>query len=270
MCPTSSRTPTGPAGFEPGSDLLREAVQKHTSQLTPGRTWLQTSSLPTAARIAWQETGRGLVIGTQKAFQASVEILQKKEEQKTTSTVFLDLSERGDGRLEVAGIALPSVPLAGMIRGYGFDLHEDGTLNFNSDGSVLRIDVSSAGVQLSAFAPDLQVNGERIQAGSQRHLTDGDTIAHGGGTLQFLQPSGNYAGVLTGPAPHGMPLQIGTSVELGREPGDPGFVLPDRGGLDRLIWEPGPRSEKAQRAGLTLDLSMMGRSQIRIRTQDDG
>ena len=257
-------------GFEPGSELLSQTVQKHSSHLTPSRTWLQTASLPTAARIAWQETGRGLVIGTQTAFESSVESLQKKEEQKSTSTVFLDLSERGDGRLEVAGIALPSVPLAGMIRGYGFDLHADGTWNFSSDGSVLRIEVGSAGIQLSAFAPDLLVNGERIQAGAQRNLTDGDTIEHSGGTLQFHQPVGNYAGILSGPAPHGMPLQVGTSVELGREPGDPGFVLPDRGGLDRLVWEPGPRSEKARRAGLTLDRSMMGRRQIRIRTQDDG
>ncbi len=257
------------AGFEPSSEVLAQAVQRWTSQLTPSRTWLQVASMPTAARVAWSETGRGLVVGTVDAFRTSVAEYQK-EKGGGTSTVFLDLSEQGDGRLELTGLGLPAVPIAGMIQGYSFDLHSDGSWNFDGEGSVLRVDVNATGVLLSAFHPEVLVNGERIRTDTPRVLEHGDQIEYPGGTLRFTGPVGIYAGLLTGPAPHGMPLQAGISVELGREPGDPGFVLPDRGGLERLRWSPGPKAEKAKRAGLTLDRSMMGRRQIQITSQSDG
>ena len=256
-------------GFDPGSDHLTQTLQQLATQFIPSRIWLQAASIPTAARRAWSDTGRGLVVGRPEALDAAIGQLQAKEEEKNTSTIFLDLSAHGDGRLELAGLALPAVPIAGMIQGYSFDLHSDGTWNYDGEGSLLRVDVGPEGVLLSIFSAEVLVNGVRMITGTQQALADGDTIEHPHGSVHFTKPSGHYAGILTGSAPHGMPLEAGTAIELGREPGDPGFVLPDRGGLDRLRWTPGPRSERARQAGLTLDRSMLGRRQLRIDSYED-
>ena len=258
------------SGFEPGSDALTQAVQSVSTEVTPSRIWLQAASIPTAARLGWLATGRGLVIGEKEAVADAISSLQEQPSEARTSTVFMDLSDEGDGRIEVVGIGLPAVPIAGMIEGYAVDLHPDGTWSFEAEGSILRIDVGPEGVRLSAFVPDVGVNGVRLAVGAEHVLAHGDEVTHSGQTLLFQAPGGNYAGVLTGPAYHGMPLQAGTPVELGREPGDPGLVLPDRGGHQRLRWVPGPRSEKARRAGLTLDRSMMGRRQLRVDAKGDG
>ena len=191
-------------GFEPESEPLQKTLQELSAHTIPSRTWLLINNIPTSARLAWQRTGRGLVVGQQDAFHRAVETLRSGQEKKSTSTVFLDLSEDGAGKLELAGLGLPAVPIAGMIKGYSFDLQADGAWNFESEGSLLQVEVDSSGVHLTAFGTDTLVNETRLTNNERRLLVGGDVIELPMGRLTFSVPEGTYAGILTGPVPHSM------------------------------------------------------------------
>jgi hypothetical protein len=253
------------AGFESESPALREVVSKLPPSIPPGQIWLQTDRIPPAVRKAWIDMGRGLIIGSTEALLASIEKAKEVSAQSLgSSTVFMDLTGGGDLSLELIGLALPSVPMAGVIQGYSFDLLSDGSWGFSKAQPILRVKVDLNGVTIVAFSPDIFLNGRKMKTATPSSLRDGYLLRTRHGQLRYIALGGQYKGMLIGPPTTTMEVSTGERLELGREPNFPGFTLPDRGGLDRIKWASGGRAAKARQAGLTLDRSMTGRHQAMV------
>ena len=173
----------------------------------------------------------------------------------------MDLTGEGDVSLQLVGLALPAVPMAGVIQGYSFDLLSDCSWGFATEGVLLRVEVSLAGAHIITLNPDIYINGRRVPLNSKEVLRDGNLIRTPLGQVRYRALAGQYQGMLIGPETYSMNVNVGERVELGREPSFPGFTLPDRGGLERIRWSAGIRAEKARQQGLTLDRSLTGRHQ---------
>ena len=256
------------SGFKPSGDPLRHAVARLPSNIPPGQIWMNISTIGTAERNTWLGMGRGLIIGSKDALRNSLAQAMKVEDPKSGSqTVFMDLNEEGDVALQLVGLALPSVPMAGVIQGYSFDLLSDCSWGFAADGALLRIEVGLAGANVITLHPDVYVNGRRVPINSKEVLRDGNLLRTPLGSIRYRAMAGQYQGMLIGPETYTMNVNIGERIELGRDPNFPGFTLPDRGGLDRIKWSAGMRAESARQQGLTLDRSLTGRHQALFMAQ---
>ena len=256
------------SGFKPASQGLRHVVARLPSNIPPGQIWMNIHNLGTSERKTWLDMGRGLIIGTADALKNSIADALKEESPKTASqTVFMDLNSEGDVALQLVGLALPAVPMAGVIQGYSFDLLSDCSWGFATDGALLRVEVGLAGAHVITLHPDVYVNGRRVSINSKEVLRDGNLIRTPLGSIRYRAMAGQYQGMLIGPETYSMNVNLGERIELGRDPNFPGFTLPDRGGLDRIRWSPGMRAEKARQQGLTLDRSLTGRHQALFMAQ---
>ncbi|MEC7984070.1 MAG: adenylate/guanylate cyclase domain-containing protein, partial [Myxococcota bacterium] len=250
------------SGFKLGSQPLRQIIARLPSTIPPGQIWICVQKIPSVERKAWLDMGRGLIVGTHEAMSDSISAAQKNlEEQGGSQTVFMDLTGEGDVSLQLVGLALPAVPMAGVIQGYSFDLLSDCSWGFSAENVLLRVEVALSGAYVVTLHPDVYINGRRVPLNTKEILRDGNMIRTPLGSIRYRALAGQYQGMLIGPETYTMNVNVGERIELGREPNFPGFTLPDRGGLDRIKWAPGLRAEKARQAGLTLDRSLTGRHQ---------
>ncbi|MEE2751774.1 MAG: adenylate/guanylate cyclase domain-containing protein [Myxococcota bacterium] len=258
-------------GFEPGSAELNRAVDA-LPVLDPGKLWLAVYALPPSDRHSWQGDGRGLVIGTPDALATA--IAATKEEVKKpvgTHTIILDTSEPAELELVMAGLALPSVPMANVVGGYTYDLLPDGRWVNRSPQAVMRIDIAPSGVQCQALAAGIEVNGKMLPSGTTIPLNDHADIRTPSGPIQFKSITEmSYAGVLLSDTPLRLGVKSGEKTELGREPNHPGIALPDRRGQENIRWCTGGRAARARESGFTLDRALAGRRQASIEVESEG
>jgi hypothetical protein len=248
-------------GFELGTNELRNAVSRLPATTPPGQMWLQVTNIPGAERKAWLDAGRGMIVGSPEAMVKALTAAQVVIPGGGSQTVFMDLSGGGDVSLDLVGLALPAVPMAGVIQGYSFDMLPDGAWGFSKGGAKLRVTVNMGGISVTTYSPDILINGRRVPPNTTEQLRDGFLIRTPQGQVRYRALTGTYRGMLIGAPTFSMEARAGEGVEMGREPNFPGFTLPDRGGLDRIQWAAGGRAQKARQAGLTLDRSMTGRHQ---------
>ncbi len=248
-------------GFRPGSAFLAEAVDR-LPIVDPSRLWLNTYNISPADRIEWARSGRGLLIGTPPAFRAAVAALQKVSVRAAGSdTIILDSQSDAAMDLVIAGVALPAVPIAEVVAGYSYDLLPDGRWLNRTDRAVLRVDVNASGITMTVLTPGVQVNGLSAQVNGTFTLEDGTEIRTSACLLHFHELRGEegYAGVLVGDTQIRVPMSSGHRVEIGREPQNPGMLLPDRNNQENIRWCPGPRAARAREKGFTLDKVLTGR-----------
>jgi len=67
-----------------------------------------------------------------------------------------------------------------------------------------------------------------------------------------------------------VPLSLGQTLEIGREPEHPGFLLADRRGEAQLRWAAGPNAARARERAFTLDRALAGRHQCALHASVDG
>jgi hypothetical protein len=175
---------------------------------------------------------------------------------------------RADLELVMAGLALPAVPLADVVQGYSYDLQGDGTWANRSDRAVLRADVTASGVTIQALAPNISVNGRALAPGESSLLRDGTQLGTPSGTIRFVQPDQEYAGLMLADTRMRLAVVTGQKAELGREPGAPGLPFLDRKGQDNIRWCPGSRAQRAKAGQFTLDRAMAGRRQAQVEVMD--
>lgn len=256
-------------GFRPGSNFLAEAVDR-LPVLDPSRLWLNTYNISPADRIEWERSGRGLLIGTPTALRNAIAALQKVSVRAAGSdTIILDSQSDASIDLVIAGIALPSVPIAEVVAGYSYDLLPDGRWLNRTDRAVLRVDVSSNGVTMTVLTPGVQVNNLSAQVNGTFPLVEGTEVRTPGTTLRYhdLHGEEGYAGLLVGDTQIRVPMSAGQRVEIGREPQHPGLLLPDRNNQENIRWCPGPRAARAREKGFTLDKVLTGRRQCALDVQ---
>jgi class 3 adenylate cyclase len=257
-------------GFEPGSPLLKQTLDA-LPVIDPARLWLAAYRIAPHDRLAWQDAGRGLLIGTGEAMEAAI---QKQTQPATrppgSETIILDAAQQTILEVAVTGLALPAVPLSQVVASYTYDLLADGRWVGRSDSAIARIEVTEGGVRLTAFGPGLQVAGKHTAPGQTVELRDGDVINAAPGTIRYREVTAHgYAGILLSDAPASLGIAPGQEVQIGREPRHPGLALPDRSGQDNIRWCVGSRAARARESGFTLDRALAGRRQAALRATPD-
>ncbi len=255
--------------FTPGSRALQQAVDS-LPVLNPAALWLSTYNISPTDRLAWTETGRGLVIGTPEALEQAIQDTLKAVSRSTGSdTIVLDMGGQADFQLVICGLALPAVPMSDVVQSYSYDLLPDGQWVNMSDRSIVRVDVTGEGVRLQALCPGISVNGRTLGSGESVKLDDGEHITIPTGAMTFQAADGGYAGMMISDSDMRLGVAEGQTAELGREPNHPGLPFPDRRGQDNIRWCSGPRAARARAGGFTLDRALAGRRQAAIQIAGD-
>ncbi|MFT5679416.1 MAG: hypothetical protein ACI8RZ_000320 [Myxococcota bacterium] len=258
-------------GFSPNDSSL-ETTLAALPVLDPAQLWLSVYTIPPAERRRWTEAGRGLVIGTTTALDASLDAERNAwPDDPGKATVFLDGGSETAVELVLAGVGLPSVPLGGVVAGYSYDLLSDGRWVNASPRALLRVDVSGEGVYADVLAQGISIAGRTLPPGSRQKLSPEDVIITPAGEVRFRVPrSGPYLGLLEGDSSIRLAVGYGETAELGRNPNHPGIALPDRGGQSNLRWCSGSRAERTRAAGFTLDRALVGRRQASVGVDRNG
>ncbi|MEL6349771.1 MAG: adenylate/guanylate cyclase domain-containing protein [Myxococcota bacterium] len=256
-------------GFQAGSDALKQVLGR-LPVLDPAQLWMNVYTLPPLERRKWTENGRGLVIGTPLALERALEQLHHSFPEDTKQTVFIDAGE-APLELVLSGLALPTVPLGGVIAGYSYDMLADGTWMNESPRALLRVDVGNHGVSMQVLGGGIVLNGRAVHPGARHPLDGSESIRTPAGELRFhaLQNS-PYLGVFELDTASRLTVNFGETAELGRNPNHPGVGLPDRGGQSNLRWCSGDRAQRTRSAGFTLDRALVGRRQAAVSVDPNG
>lgn len=257
--------------FRPGSRELR-AVVDSLPVLDPSRLWLSAYHIAPVDRYEWLESGRGLVMGTPDAMQQSLDDLSNADSRSSGSnTIILDMGGNAKLDLVLAGLALPSVPMAEVVAGYTYDLLPDGRWVNRHDRAVLRLDVGPDAVRLTPMARGVTINGRSLPPAQTATLANGAIIQAAGHGLTFHRlRAGPYVGLVVADTQLRVGVPQGQVTELGREPAHPGLALPDRRGQDNIRWCSGPRAARAREGGFTLDRALAGRRQASVEVDRHG
>lgn len=251
-------------GFAPGSAELAAAIDE-LPVLDPAALWLVAFHLSAADRHAWTSAGRGLVVGTPNAIdRALLEASRVSSRTSGTDTIVFDSNTQVDFVLMVAGLALPTAPLADVVESYTYDLGQDGVWVNRSERPALRIEVLPEGPRLIVTSQGVAVNGRSRQLDEVMPLSDGMTIQFAGIDHVWRQVDEEYVGLLVSESATRLGVAAGQVVELGREPQHPGLKLVDRKGASNLRWCAGPKAGKARASGFTLDRALAGRRQTSV------
>jgi hypothetical protein len=255
-------------GHQLGSPEMIELLRS-LSNVPSGNIWLVVYNIPTAERLTWSAKGHHLIVGNDETFLKTltsfVEENSSVEHSGANSTVMIDLDNLGDVTLGLVGVALPNVPMVGMIQGYSLDLLQDGNWGYNQNKAIVQVDISPQALTLTSFKPGVHINSESTKPGEPTDLTDGSMFRVRDWVYRYISNIGSiYKGIIIGNAVLQMQFNAGDEVEIGRVPSQGGLTLPDRGGVDRIRWIRGPKAEDAKKRGLTLDRTLTGRQHAKF------
>lgn len=261
-------------GFAAGSPELGEAIDA-LPVLEPASYYLAAYRLPAGEREAWRATGRGLVIGTPEAIDRAILEVAKLSARgsaqtlEDSSTMLLNVRAQVDLQLVVCGLALPDVPLSGVVAGYTYDLTPDGVWATSSSAALLRLDVAGDGTWLTAFAEDIAVDGSLVPAGQRTPLHEGTVVRTRAGELRYRALERPYRGIMLLDTERWLGVMNGQTAEIGRKPGPPGLATPARGGDENVRWLPGPRAERARQSSFSLERVLTGRRHAAVEVGND-
>jgi hypothetical protein len=121
------------------------------------------------------------------------------------------------------------------------------------------------------LAAGVLVDGKMSTVGESFTMEEGKSIQVGDWKYRYrtLQAEG-YLGILEGDSSLKVGLAEGQTVELGREPGHPGLLLPARNSQDNIRWCNGARAARAKERGFTLDNVLTGRRQAQVIVTETG
>ena len=119
--------------------------------------------MPLQERIDWAAKGRGLIIGTETAFDDAMQEAQAVRPLASgTNTVFMDFTSSADMNLEIVGVALLDMPWHGIIDGYTIDLLPNGEWGFELVKPSCEPEVQAEGVSVIAMSSQVSHNGRQI------------------------------------------------------------------------------------------------------------
>jgi hypothetical protein len=251
-------------GFSPGSPELSQALAD-LPVLDPASLWLSAYHISPAERQAWTEAGRGLIVGTPMAIDRAVhDAKQVVNRSSGSDTILLEISTNVDLLMVIGGLALPAVPLSGVVASYFYDLLPDGRWVNRSERAQVRVEVLPEGVRLHVIGPGVTIDGRMRSPDDIVDLSSGDTFETAHGVHTFLALGSGYAGVLLADTNMQLGVMDGQPAEIGREPNHPGLAFPDRRGQSNIRWCAGNRAARAKSGGFTLDRALAGRRQASV------
>jgi class 3 adenylate cyclase len=253
-------------GLPPASARLEDLLNR-LPVVGPDRIWLLAYTIAPADRHVWeQELGHRLVISTTPAFEQELkEVGRSVAASPSSDTIILESGLEPALEIAITGLALPVVPMADVVAGYGFDLLADGRWVNRADRPILRIDVSAQGAQLLASAPGVTLDERPVRDQDAVPLRDGCALHVNERKYVFkVLSKGPFVGILLSDAQTRLVVAGDQTAEIGREPNAPGIALPDRKGQQNIHWCAGPRAARARESGFTLDRALTGRRQTGV------
>ena len=246
-----------------------EAILSGLPVISPSQIWLSGYKVPPVDRWNWIQRGSGWVIGTTESIEKEINRLHEQYKMFSSSmTMFFEnptAQQTASITLSLGGLALPRTPLSEVVLSYTYDFKADGTWVNSDNEPILRIEVNPESVRLSALHNNVLLNGRMLQVGQTNRLEHNDVIQSPSGELRFLSFSGGpYAGLMIGGNGEVVPVELNSTIEVGREPSVGGFSLNDRRGQANLRWCSGQRAKHARKGGFTLDRALVGRRQAQI------
>jgi hypothetical protein len=259
-------------GFAQLDDALHAAVDA-VGLPEPAQVWWAVRTVAPGDRHAWTSAGRGLVVGTPESIDRALQRAAGDGTRTARSTgggdtLVFDVA--ATGILALAGLALPAMPMGDLVVGYAYDLAPDGRWMNRVEQPLARIDVSADGVRLTLLRQGGLVGGRAVSVDAPQPLHDGITAEIDGVVYRYRALRGAYVGVLLSVSNQRVPLSLGQTLEIGREPEHPGFLLADRRGEAQLRWAAGPNAARARERAFTLDRALAGRHQCALHASVDG
>ena len=256
--------------YAPNSDALERLIST-LPVIEQGRIWLAVYNISPIDRFEWQDSGKGLVVGTPNAITSAIEQISNEVTACDDShTIIFDLGDTAPLQVMLGGLALPSAPMANVVDSYSYDLLPDGDWSNRSETAVLRVKVGSPGVSITALTKGIKLGGRIMAHGDTNTLDEPTTIITPSGPIEFIPVSGQYAGLMMSAPSIKLGIAKGSTAEIGRDPALPGLSLPDRRGHENVRWCSGPKASKAKQGGFTMDRALAGRRQAAVTVAQDG
>lgn len=249
-------------GYSVGPELYQAIARTSSSN---DKIWLVAAHLSEVQRQQWFSSKRNLIVATTDAFLEKFgDILETSSVQNPNMTMLLDGNVSLDVNVSLVGIALPKVPMARIIDGYSIDLLADGTWGYGNN-ALLSLHVSATEQTIVAHVPGCRLNSREMTLATPHPLGRSTLLAVQNWNYRFVFNVGQmYVGLIIGEAFQNHPVRVGARIEVGRQPSAHGFVLPDRGGHDKILWANNPQAQAAKDNALTLDRALTSRHHASI------
>jgi hypothetical protein len=259
-----TRPETAPATVPPEAVVVvlggesAPAVEALAATVRPDHLFLQVFRVATDVREAWVAQGRGLVVSTEATLHAAVAAFPARH--ATGDEIVLEVGGDGGYRVQMAGLALPRCPVAGVLTGYRFALLPDGRwVTRDAERALVVVSVTESGATLRVLATGVSIDGRTQSPGAEVPLDVPHALETEDGVVSFHPVAeGPWLGAFRSGGGGELVFHEG-SVSLGREPAHPGLALPDRRGQDGSTWVAGALGDDARAAGTTVDRATTGR-----------
>ena len=177
----------------------------------------------------------------------------------------MDFGSQADVSVQTRGFAVRK-PINGLMVSYYYDLLKDGSWGYQqSNDGILKVDVHAQAVYLTAYEGGISYNGQSLDPGVPIEITQAGNIQCSIGQILVVGMNNrDYRWLLVGDATQPQEGSIGDIIELGREPGHPGYLLSERVHSRGIVWAESDNAKLAARSGYTLDRIIIGRQQARV------
>jgi hypothetical protein len=253
-------------GYEIASPSFQQMLTQLPSHLPAENIYLLATRLPPLERKEWLHKGYGIIIGSESAFENTLQEFTQIPDTGSSQTLFMDFGSQADISIQSRGFAVRK-PINGLMVSYYYDLLKDGSWGYQqSNDGVLKIDVHAHTAYVTAYEHGISYNETPLSQGVPVELTQPGTLQTSIGTIQVVALNNrDYQWLLVGSPTQEQEGNIGDTVELGREPGHPGYLLSERVHSRGIVWAESDNAKLAARSGYTLDRIIIGRQQARVR-----
>lgn len=252
-------------GFQIGTPTFNEMLKQLPSHLPAENIYLLATTLPPLERKEWLHKGYGLIIGTEDAFENTLQEYKSIPDSGSSQTLFMDFGVQADVHVQNRGFAVRK-PINGLMISYYYDLLKDGTWGFQQgNNGLLKVDVHAQATYLTAYDQGTSYNGQTLSAGVPVEITQEGSIQTTIGMIQIVSLNNrDYRWLFINKATQSQESNIGDTIEFGREPGHPGYLLTERVHDRGIVWGSNDSARNAERHGYTLDRIIIGRQQARV------
>lgn len=252
-------------GYDITTPGFQQLLTKLPSHLPAENIFFLATTLPPLERKEWLHKGYGFIIGTETAFEETLQAYTQLPETGSSQTLFMDFGSQADVNIQTRGFAVRK-PINGLMVSYYYDLLKDGSWGYQqSNDGILKVDVHSDQVYVTAYEAGVTYNNTPLSQGVPVEINQAGQLQTSIGQILVVGMNNrDYRWLLVGAPTQPQEANVGDIIELGREPGHPGYLLSERVHNRGIVWAASDNAKLAARSGYTLDRIIIGRQQARV------